>query len=346
MPHFAERLAAQLQRRWGDRPLSSELGLAVLVFLGLGLLPLFISGYVVYILPQYMLFGVLAMSLALLWGFVGILSFGQGALFALGAYTMGLTMKLGQTVIPSAYLGLALSLVVGALLSGAIGYFLFSAGVRDTYFVIVTLALSIVVEQIAVSQSALTGGFNGLFIDRMGLNLGPLGTLDLSSDRALYYFVLPIAILLYGLLYGLTHAKFGKVLVGIRENEDRTLSLGFNTWVYKTLAFTVSGAVASLAGAIYGTAANFVAPSLAGVLFSTEVVVWVAISGRSNLLGAFLGGTLVSSLSNYLSTVTPKYWQLLLGILFIATIVYFKGGVAGALAQIPVWRRRHLKHDG
>ncbi len=346
MPHFTKRLVTHSQTRWSDRSLPWELGFAVLVFLGLGLLPLMLSGYVVYILPQYMLFGVLAMSLALLWGFVGILSFGQGAFFAVGAYTMGLTMKLEQSVIPSAYLGLALSLVVGAVLAGAIGYFLFSAGVRDTYFVIVTLALSIVVEQIAVSQSSLTGGFNGLFIDRMALNLGSLGTLDLTSDRAIYYFVLPIAMLLYGLLYWLTHAKFGKVLIGIRENEDRTLSLGFNTWVYKTLAFTVSGAVASFAGAIYGTDASFVAPSLAGVLFSTEVVVWVAISGRSNLLGAFLGGTIVSSLSNYLSTVTPKYWQLLLGLLFIATIVYFKGGVAGALAQIPFWQRRQIKHNG
>ena len=306
---------------------------ALSVVIIIALLPILLTGYPIYILPQYMLFGVLAMSLALLWGYVGILSFGQAGFFALGAYTMGLAMQ-SEIGVNSAYLGLLLSPLVGGLLAAITGYFLFSAGVRATYFVLVTLALSIMVEQIAVSQSDITGGWNGMYIDRMSLTFGSLGMVSLYNDIPAYYAILPIVILIYVLLRWLTLSRFGKVLIGIRENEDRLTSLGFNISAYKTGVFALSGAVACFAGALYGTHASFVSPSLGGVLFSTEVVVWVAIAGRASLLAALLGGILVASLSNYLSTITPEYWQLVLGIIFIVVIVFLKGGVAGALSQL------------
>lgn len=318
--------------------LFSEPGAALIVFAVLALLPVFFSGYIIYILPQYMLFGVLAMSLGLLWGFAGLVSFGQAGFFALGAYTMGLAMKWGGGFDP-AYLGLLLSLVVGGILAAMVGYFLFSAGVRGAYFVLVTLALSIMVEQVAVSQSQITGGWNGMFIDRMSLNLGPLGQISLFDDAAIYYVILPVVAAVYIVLYTITVTRFGKILTGIRENEDRLISLGFNASLYKTGIFAISGAVACFAGALYGTHANFVAPSLAGVLFSTEVVVWVAIGGRGSLLGVLLGGIVVASFSNYLSAITPQYWQLVLGLLFVAVILYFRGGVAGAVAQFVNARR-------
>ena len=193
-----------------------------------------------------MLFGVLAMSLGLLWGFAGLVSFGQAGFFALGAYTMGLAMKWGGGIDP-AYLGLLLSLVIGGVLAAMVGYFLFSAGVRGAYFVLVTLALSIMLEQIAVSQSQITGGWNGMFIDRMSLSFGPLGKVSLFEDAAIYYFILPIVAVIYVILYTLTKTKFGKVLTGIRENEDRLISLGFDASLYKTAVFAISGAVACFA---------------------------------------------------------------------------------------------------
>ena len=312
---------------------ASENGAALVVFLALALLPFLVSGYPIYILPQYMLFGVMAMSLGLLWGFGGILSFGQAGFFALGAYTMGLAMQ-GKFGVNPAYVGLVLSLLVGGVVAAVTGYFLFSAGVRATYFVLVTLALSIMVEQIAVSQSDITGGWNGMYIDRMSLTFGPLGEISLFDDAPSYYAVLPVVIVIYFLLRWLLRARFGKVLIGIRENEDRLTALGYDTSLYKTCAFALSGAIACFAGALYGTHANFVAPSLGGVLFSTEVVVWVAIGGRASLLGALLGGIVVASLSNYLSTVTPEYWQLAIGLIFMLVIIFFKGGVAGAVGSL------------
>lgn len=317
-----------------------EAPIALVVFVLLALVPAVTSGYVVYILPQYLLFGVLAMSLGLLWGWADIVSFGQAAFFALGAYGMGVMMEAGLGDW-GGYVGIFCGIAAGATLALIAGYFLFSAGVKATYFVLITLALSIIVEQLAVSQSKITGGWNGLSVDRMAL--GPLGEIPLGGDAAMYYFVLPLVVLVYFGLLLLTRAKFGKILVGIRENEDRMTALGYNVSFYKTAVFTLSGALAGFAGALYATHANFVSPSLAGVTFSTEIVVWVAIGGRSSLLGALIGGILVSALSNYLSAISPQYWQLALGFVFILVIVFSKNGLAGAVAGLMEWvgaRRR------
>jgi urea transport system permease protein len=306
-----------------------EVPAALAVLLVLAALPQVIEGYAIYILPQYMLFGVMAMSLALLWGACGILSFGQAGFFALGGYAMGLAIGQEWAWLNGGYLGLLAAVAVCAVVAAAIGYFLFSAGVRDSYFVLVTLALSIMVEQIAVSQSEITGGWNGMFINR--LTLGPL---ELTEDAPIYYVMLVVAALVYAGLRTLQSARFGKVLVGIRENEPRMEALGYATPLHKTAAFALSAGLAGLAGALYATHAGFVAPSLGGVLFSTEVVVWVAVAGRDSLLAAFLGGLLVPSLSNYLSAISPSLWQLFMGGLFIAAITLFRGGVAGFLGRL------------
>ncbi len=310
-----------------------ERAVALVIFALLALLPGVIGGYPIYILPQYLLFGVLAMSLGLLWGWVGIVSFGQAAFFAIGAYGMGLVMHAGLGGW-AGYLGIVCGMLAGALLAAIAGYFLFSAGVKSTYFVLVTLALSIIVEQLAVSQSWITGGYNGLFVDRMVLALGPLGEIPLNGDVAAYYAVLVVLPILYFGLKGLTQSSFGKILVGIRENEDRMTALGYDISLYKSAAFMLSGALAGIAGALYATHAGFVSPSLAGVTFSTEVVVWVAIGGRSSLFGALIGGVIVSALSNYLSSISPQYWQLALGFIFILVIMFSRDGIAGAFAAI------------
>ncbi len=331
--------------RSARRLAASESGLAVVVLVAFAVLPIFVSGYSIYILPQYMLYGLMAMSLALLWGFGGILSIGQAGFFAIGGYAIGLCFKYVEFVNP-AYMGLIVAPAVGALLAGVLGYFLFRAGVRATYFVLVTLAVSIIVEQVAVSQSQWTGGWNGMYIPRMSLTFGSGTEISLFDDAPMYYFVLCIVAVIYVLLRWLIASKFGKVLVGIRENEDRVTSLGFDTSLYKTATFVISGALAAFAGALYGSHAGFVSPSLGGVLFSTSVVVWVAIGGRASLLGALLAAIVVASLSNYLSALAPKYWQLFVGLIFVTVIIYFRGGVAGALSRSNTLRRGAARRNG
>jgi ABC-type branched-subunit amino acid transport system permease subunit len=315
---------------------------AIVIFGLLAAIPLVAEGYAVYILPQYMLLGLLAMSLVILWGYGGIVSFGQAAFFAIGAYAMGLVMKHAALPVNSAYLGILTGMAGGAVVSLLIGYFLFSAGVRSTYFVVATLALSIIVEQTVKSFSDITGGWNGLFVDRMTLTLGSLVELSLFDDLPMYYTVLAVVIPVYVAVVALMRSRFGKIVVGIRENEDRMLALGFNVPAYKTLAFGLSGLLAGLAGSLYATHASFAHPSNAGVLFSTQVVIWVAIGGRHSLLGAFAGAIIVAALSNYLSSIEAiqDYWPLVQGLVFIAVIVLFRNGLAG-LVETLFGRKRH-----
>lgn len=316
----------------------SEGRLAAIVFILLAAIPAFAGGYIVYVLPQYMLYGVLAMSLVLIWGFAGILSFGQAAFFALGGYAIGLFLKNGWLPEP-AYAGLIAAIVSGGILAALCGYFLFSVGVRGMYFVLVTLALSIMTEQIATSQSQITGGFNGMFVNRVSFGLPGGSRLALNGSTAMYLFVLVSVVIIYFILRGVRLSRFGKVLIGIRENEDRAIALGYSASLYKTAAFSLSGALAALAGALYATDVNFVSPSLASVGFSTDVVVWVALGGRGSLLGGFLGAMAVGAASNALSAVIPAYWRLIVGLVFIFVILFFKGGVAGTLEQLARQRR-------
>lgn len=316
--------------RW----LRAENVLAVVLFVALFYVPYVVSGYPVFILPQYMLFGVLALTLCLLWGFGGMVSFGQGAFFAVGAYAFGITIKhLAGGSGP--WLGLLLGIVLGAVIAGAIGYFLFTANVRDSYFVLVTLAISTIVYVIANSQSGLTGGFNGMYTDRVTFSLIGAVQISVKGDLAMYYVVFVVTLLAYLGFRFLQWSPFGRVLVSIRENEDRTRALGYNTAMYKTLAFAISGAVAALAGGLYSTDAGFVSPDLAGVLFSTGVVVWVAVGGRDYYVGALVGAIGISALSNALNSLIPEYWQLLLGLLFVLVIVFFRRGLIGSLVRVP-----------
>jgi len=320
---------------------SGETPLAAVLFIALWFVPYVVTGYPVFILPQYMLFGVLALSLSLLWGYVGIVSFGQAAFFSLGAYSFGLILgKLPATSAP--YVGLAVAAAAGAALSGVIGYFLFTGGVRDSYFVLVTLAISTIAQVVANTESGITGGFNGLYVQRALLELPGSARLSLQGDLAAYYVILLFTVAAYMGLRFLLATKFGKVLVGIRVNEDRTVALGYNTALYKTVAFALSGSIAGVAGALYATDAGFVSPDLGGVLFSTNVVVWVAIGGRQHLVGALIGAIGISALSNYLNGMIPRYWQLALGVLFVAVITFFRHGlVGGALHGAGLVRRRH-----
>ena len=331
----------QLARGLSPRGLTesrAETLLAILVFVTICVIPYFIAGYVIYILPQYLLFGIMAMAVGLLWGFVGIVSFGHAAFFALGAYTVGVVMRDLETA-SAGQIGLAAAPALGFVLAAVIGYFLFSGGVRDTYFVLVTLAVAVIFEVLATSQSQITGGFNGLSIAPISLVLPGMGETTLDGEYELYYLVLAITVVVYVLLRLLIASKFGRVLVGIRESEERTQALGFNTAIYKTIAFGLSGGLAAFAGGLYAGHAQFVAPSLGGVLFSTEVVIWVAVGGRSYLLGAFVGALTLASLSNYLSERFPEYWQLALGVLFLLVIMYFKEGLVGIVARQPAAAR-------
>lgn len=331
-PGMQSLLDSPGKRTWKAWLSGENIGAAV-VFVGLFYVPYIFAGYPVFVLPQYMLFGMLAMSLCLLWGLGGMVSFGQSAFFIVGAYAFGIAVRdMSSTLAP--WIGLAAGVLLAAALAGATGYFLFTARVRDSYFVLVTLAISTIAQVVANTESELTGGFNGMFVERV-----TLGPLSLRGDLSAYYLIFVVTLVTYVGLRLLQGSAFGKVLVSIRENEDRTEALGYNTAVRKTVAFAISGGIAALAGALYATDAGFVSPDLGGVLFSTNVVIWVAIGGRHYFLGALVGAIGISALSNKLNAAIPAYWQLILGLLFFVVIAFFGRGVIGTLLTLPRPRR-------
>jgi urea transport system permease protein len=323
-----ETASRKVVRARRPRRANTEDLLATVLFAVLFAVPSVGDSYQVFILPQYMLFGVLAMSLCLVWGLGGILSFGQGAFFLIGAYALGiLSTRVSGSL--GVWLGIAVGIALSAAVAGALAYFLFRARVRGSYFVLVTLAISTIGGVIATSASDLTGGFNGMFISRVQLTVSGWGV-DLASDSTSYYFVLALTIGVYVMLRWLSRSAFGRVLVGIRENEERAEALGYDVALRKTLAFSLSAAIAAMAGAIYGTEAGFVSPSLADVVFSTSIVLWVAIGGRDFFLGGLVGALAISLVSEQLNSAIPEYWQLLLGVLFLAVVIGFRRGIVGS----------------
>ena len=298
---------------------------------GLIVLPLVIPEFWSFLFSRYMLFGLLALSLGLIWGFAGILSFGQAAFFGIGAYMMALSYDYISAVNP-AYVAFIATVIASGGLAYLIGRFYFEADVVDDYFVIVTLALPVILQQLATTFSDITGGFEGTFLLRMDLT-APGVALPLTDDRLFYYLILATLLISYIACRKILDTHFGSVLAGIRENEMRTRSLGYDTARYKTYVFTFSGILAGIAGALYAQLTTFVNPELIGFLLSTEVVIWTVLGGRGILIGAIGGGVFVSALSTQLNQHFPETFLLILGLLFILVVVLFPKGIFGNLAN-------------
>ena len=301
-------------------------------------LPAFVEEYIAFLASQYYLYALLGLSLGLIWGYVGILSFGQAAFFGLGAYVM--TWSFEYVFVPGinpAYVALILAPIVSGGLAGLLGLFLFYSDVKDVYFVIITLALSVVLEQLGVSVASIFGGFNGIYLPRMSLSIPGIFSYQLSNDRLFYYLPLLALCSGYVVCRRVVDSDFGETLVAIRENEERTKSLGYNTARYKTQVFVLSGALAGIAGALFGTLTQFVSPPLTGFVLSTEVVIWVAVGGRELLLGAIVGSIIVNAMSTVLSSVIATQYILVLGLIFIAVVVAFRKGIMGYIADRLDW---------
>ena len=308
------------------------------VWLALLAAPLLLESWLLAQVAQFLTYGIFAMSLALIWGQCGLLCFGQAVFFGLGAYAMSLlTLEKIPGLEPLAYswLGLLFAMAVPALFAYLLGRFLFyGRGLRGAYLGIVTLAIAVVVERLAVSWSYL-GGLNGL-INVPPITLGRIGQgLEVWDDLPVYAIALGAALLVYLALEALVRSPYGTVLRAIRDNEARTASFGYDTAAYKLSAFTLGAAVAGLAGALFVTQFSFVSPSIIGFALSTEVLIWVALGGRAWLLAAFLGALLLRTAETWLSeaNLLGPWWLLLLGSLVVVSVVFFPHGVVGGLLE-------------
>jgi urea ABC transporter permease protein UrtC len=289
-------------------------------------LPAVLSIYSQTLATRFMVFSILAISLDLLWGYGGVVSFGHALFFGLGAYAVAVTLTwtggIGGTL-----LGLAMGMAVPALLALALGLFLFYARVSGVYFGIVTLALTVVFETIAIVSRDVTGGLDGLYgFSIPTIWLPVLGQVEIWGPRNPYYAALVGLVVSFLIARWITSSSFGVTIRAIRDDEARVEMLGYHVPFIKTVLLVIACLMAGFAGSLY-TTVGFVSPTLLGVFFSTQVLVWVGIGGRGTLVGPILGTILVGILETALSGRYQDIWPLFVGLTFLAVVLFWPRGL-------------------
>ena len=300
----------------------------IIILIGFACFPLLQDAYLLSQLTIFLIYGLFAMSLSLIWGYVGILCFGHAVFFGLGAYVMALTTKgmiPGLTgVFTSTLFALLLSTVVAGLFAVVLGYFLFSGRLSGPYLGVVTLAVAVVAERIATKWDYI-GGFNGL----TSIPAISVAGYEVLDPVVLFYVILTVCLIVYLVAERIVNSPFGTVLAAIQDHEERVEYFGYNISNYKLIIFSVGAGIAGLAGALFAVAAEFVSPTIMGFTLSTEVLIWVALGGRGVLLASFLGAILVRTMEAFLSDLLTYYWILVLGLFFVFCVMFFPQGLLG-----------------
>jgi urea transport system permease protein len=326
-------------------------GIALLVF---AILPFIIGEFQLALISKLLLFGALAVSLDLVWGFTGILSFAHGVFFTLGGYAMAYYLKLNLSSASNTY-GVALPdfmvwngleslpwfiaplqyfpvavlamVAVPALVAFIIGSFIFRSKVSGVYITIITLAISSALTTFFVSQQAYTGGTNGITgvsqLSFWGIVVPPIG---------IYFIILAYTTLLLIGGWWLTQSNFGLILRSIKENETRIAFLGYDVAQFKIFIWTLSAAMAGIAGGLFVPLNKFISPVYLAVAFGTQVVIWVAIGGRGTLVGPLAAAIILGQVQNSADKVTQD-WQLIVGVLLIVVVLFIPNGLMSLLPQ-------------
>jgi branched-chain amino acid transport system permease protein len=284
--------------------------------------PLVLGDYAQQILAQAFFFAIAAITVDLLWGYTGILTFGQSAFFGVGVYTVALALAYYVQGALATAGAIAVAMGAAAVIGAAVGWLSFWDGASPIYVAIVTLALPVVFTQIILSGGAYTGSSSGLPI--------PVPAFSLTD----WYWISGGLLLLVGFgAYVLVSSDAGRILVAIRENEERCRYLGLRTSRVKIRLMTVCGAVAALAGAGYVLFGSVAAHSYGDFVFGTELVVWTALGGRGTLVGPILGTIGVNYVSAVLGGNLPFVWLLFVGFAFVLVVVYLPQGLVPAIGS-------------
>jgi len=311
--------------------------IALIMLAALIILPLFVKSYTLSTYRDIMLLSLFALSLDIFWGRTGILSFGHATFFGLGAYGMAIaSIRFGLEPQWVSLVGLLFGVGVAVLVALCVGYFILYGGVRGAYFTIVTLALTLIANQIAIGWSSVTGGDSGL------IGVPPLSIFDFDFSGTLSSYYLALGILAVSLLVALRlmHGRLGLLLTAIQDNETKVRTLGYPTQRILLLTFVSSAAMAGFAGALYASCAGFVAPDQIALLLSTEVIIWVAVGGSGTLTGAVIGTFVVWQLQQKISSMSVAAWPLAIGTFFILLVLVFPKGIpAFVLDLFKRWNR-------
>jgi urea transport system permease protein len=314
-----------------------------------------VSAYTMTLLGKYLTYALLAVSVDLVWGYVGILSLGHAAFFALGGYAMGMYLMrqigtrgvygdpvltdfmvfLNYQELPWFWHGFdmfwfasVMVVLAPGLLALVFGWLAFRSRVTGVYLSIITQALTYALQQAFLQNNMGFGGNNGLtdFKDILGMPINAPGT------RVGLFVASAVALLLgYLACRYITLSRAGRVVQAIRDAESRTRFIGYRVESYKLWMFVFSAVLAGIAGALYVPQVGIINPSEFSPINSIEVVIWVAVGGRATLYGAVAGALLVNYAKTFFTTALPEVWQYALGALFVLVTLFLPQGLAGLL---------------
>jgi branched-chain amino acid transport system permease protein len=300
----------------------TRLLLAALV-VGLGLVPLFGGRYEIYLATEILIFALFAISLNLMLGFGGLISFGHAAYFAIGAYSIGVFGTTLQWPFVLTFVG---AVVISAAAALVIGYF--CVRLKSIFLAMLTLAFGQFIWAIAFQWRSVTKGDTGF----IGIRVPAL----ISTPQSFYYFVLLVAVLGTALLWVITRSAFGRILVSTRENEMRAEFVGVNVKRIQLIAFVISGTFSAVAGGLFALFNRSVFPDFAWWTMSSEVLIMAILGGIHSFLGPALGAAAIILLDRSITEYT-QYWPTVLGIILLIVLFVFPDGLAGLATR---WRRR------
>ncbi|WP_223842357.1 urea ABC transporter permease subunit UrtC [Methylotuvimicrobium alcaliphilum] len=345
------------------------LGYVMLAVILLAIIPLSLDVFRLNLIGKYLTYAFVALGLVLCWGYGGILSLGQGVFFGLGGYCMAMFLKLEasdpeSTKIqstpgipdfmdwnqitelpwwwePFRQLPFALSAIVllPTLFAFIIGVAMFKRRVGGVYFAIITQAIAAIMTILIIGQQGYTGGVNGI------TDLRTLLGWDIRSDSAkvILYYVCSAALFICLLLSQfIRYKKLGRILVAMRDREDRVRFSGYDVANFKIFVFCLSAMFSAIGGAMFTLQVGFMSPSFVGIVPSIEMVIYCAVGGRLSLLGAVYGTLLVNWAKTIFSETFPELWLFAMGALFIAVVMAFPNGLASLFKRyiepkLPAW---------
>ena len=353
------------------KEISGFLILAVLLIL---VLPLSLDIFRLNLIGKYLTYAFVAIGLVLCWGYGGILSLGQGVFFGLGGYLMAMFLKLEAsdpittkiqstpgipdfmdwnqiTALPffwkpfySLPFTIIAIIIIPSIIAYIVGAAMFKRRVGGVYFAIITQAIAAILTILIIGQQGYTGGVNGM------TDLRTLHGWDIRTDNAkyiLYYFCVFMLFVCLAVAQFVRKSKFGRLLVAMRDKEDRVRFSGYDVSNFKIFVFCLGAVFAAIGGALFTLQVGFMSPTLVGIVPSIEMVIFCAVGGRMSIIGAVYGAVLVNWAKSSLSESFPELWLFALGGLFIGVVMAFPNGLAGlyntyAAPKIDQWIE-HLK---
>jgi urea transport system permease protein len=314
--------------------------------------PMFLSEFRLSLLGKFLAYAILAMGLDLIWGYTGILSLGHGVYFGLGAYCMAMHLKLvsshgelpdfmswsGVEKLPwfwlpfqSAGAAILLALLVPVAVAFILGYLTFRNRIKGAFFSILSQALVIITVTLFVGQQGYTGGTNGLtnFDTFLGFPVGE------QSTKLMFYYVTAFVVIgTLVLCLWISKSRLGKILVAVRDAENRVRFIGYNPVTYKVFIYCFSAALSGLAGILFVLQEGIISPAQMGIVPSIEMVLWVAIGGRATIFGGIIGAVVTNSAKTTFSEAYPEWWPIILGAMFIVVVLFFPKGIVGTIKDL------------